>query len=314
MKTPSPRPRNLIRPLRKSDASLGYLIGMIRRPIALAMLTIFTFAVLAAAPATPTFDLPTDPAPAANIPSAGDQPSSVSLAEAFFLQRHPVTGKVEWLGSCIIWLLMLLSAASLGYLGAMTADARTDRLMPQYLRDRAADLILKHRADSVTSQLKDEQVYFARVLVASLAERRHGYDAMMRAGEQAAEEHAVRLLRRLEPLHIVGTIAPMIGLFGTVYGMILAFREIVAAGGTPDPVGLASGIGTALTTTFWGLIVAIPALAGFAFVRNALDERTVRVARAVEELVNTFRPPAKQNSVNNSDARDPSTPPNGITL
>jgi biopolymer transport protein ExbB len=72
--------------------------------------------------------------------------------------------------------------------------------------------------------------------------------------------------------------------------MILAFREIVAAGGTPDPVGLAAGIGTALTTTFWGLIVAIPALAGYALLRNAIDGHAVEGSRAAESMLGRFRP------------------------
>jgi biopolymer transport protein ExbB len=84
----------------------------------------------------------------------------------------------------------------------------------------------------------------------------------------------------------------MIGLFGTVYGMILAFREIVIAGGSPDPVDLAAGIGTALTTTFWGLVVAIPALAGYAIVRNRFDALTSDADAAIEHLVNTHHPRA----------------------
>jgi biopolymer transport protein ExbB len=88
----------------------------------------------------------------------------------------------------------------------------------------------------------------------------------------------------------------MIGLFGTVYGMILAFGAIVAAGGSADPVALAGGIGTALTTTFWGLVVAIPALSGYAIIRNKIDELTVEATIAAEEILNNFRPrPPRKN-------------------
>jgi biopolymer transport protein ExbB len=82
----------------------------------------------------------------------------------------------------------------------------------------------------------------------------------------------------------------MIGLFGTVYGMILAFHAIVMTGGNADPILLAGGISTALTTTFWGLIVAIPALAGYAIVRNRIDEFTADATLRAEELLNEFRP------------------------
>ena len=98
-------------------------------------------------------------------------------------------------------------------------------------------------------------------------------------------------LRAIEPLNVVGNVAPMIGLFGTVYGMILAFRQIVLGGGTPDPIALANGIGTALVTTFWGLIVAIPALSGYALLRNKIDGLTSEATRAVEEVIGLLRGP-----------------------
>jgi biopolymer transport protein ExbB len=63
----------------------------------------------------------------------------------------------------------------------------------------------------------------------------------------------------------------MIGLFGTVYGMIVAFQAVAASGGQADPALLAGGIGTALVTTFWGLIVAVPALLAYALLRNRVD-------------------------------------------
>ncbi|MCA9296982.1 MAG: MotA/TolQ/ExbB proton channel family protein, partial [Phycisphaerales bacterium] len=78
--------------------------------------------------------------------------------------------------------------------------------------------------------------------------------------------------------------------FGTVYGMILAFQAIVMSGGNANPVLLAGGIGTALTTTFWGLVVAIPALAAYAILRNRVDELTTDAAITVERLLGPFRP------------------------
>ena len=79
--------------------------------------------------------------------------------------------------------------------------------------------------------------------------------------------------------------------FGTVYGMIIAFGAIVAAGGSADPVALAGGIGTALTTTFWGLVVAIPALAGYAILRNRIDALTIEATIEAEHVLRLFRSP-----------------------
>ncbi|MCA9309988.1 MAG: MotA/TolQ/ExbB proton channel family protein [Phycisphaerales bacterium] len=213
-----------------------------------------------------------------------------SLFEAFFIQRNPATREIELLGSLIIWFLLALSAVCIGLLGNMLIQNRREDILPERLHQEMGTLFRDRRLKEALARASESDSYYARVLHAALAEASHGYVAMVRAGEQAAEELLLKRIRRIEPLSIVGNVAPMIGLFGTVYGMILAFREIVAAGGSPDPVSLASGIGTALTTTFWGLVVAIPALAGHALMRNWIDGVTLEASRAVEEHINCFRP------------------------
>jgi len=212
--------------------------------------------------------------------------ATVSMGEVFFIQRHPATREVEWLGTLLIWLLLALSAASIGLMIRYALESARAALFPPELRDRARTLLGAGRTADTMDFVRGEKSYFGRVLHAALRERGHGRGAMVRAGEQVGEERTVHLMRRIEPLNIIGNVSPMIGLFGTVYGMILAFREIVASGGTPDPVNLASGIGTALVTTFWGLVVAIPALAGYAVLRNRIDEITSQASREAEELIN----------------------------
>jgi biopolymer transport protein ExbB len=93
-------------------------------------------------------------------------------------------------------------------------------------------------------------------------------------------------------LNVLGQVSPMIGLFGTVYGMIVAFQTIAGTGGNADPVMLASGIGTALVTTFWGLLIAIPALSAYAAIRNTVDAATLECVRRVERAIARFRPAA----------------------
>ena len=102
---------------------------------------------------------------------------------------------------------------------------------------------------------------------------------------ESLEQDTANLLRKIEWLNLIGNVAPMIGLFGTVWGMIEAFNGIVQAGGQPQPADLAAGISVALVTTWWGLIVAIPALAAFGFLRNRIDSFTAEVALTSEKLL-----------------------------
>ena len=216
--------------------------------------------------------------------------AEISLAEAFFIQRNQRTGSIEWVGTLIVWLLLAMSATTFALIGVLVRENRREEIVPD---KSIADLRKKLKeggAEHVLDRAQREDSYFCRVILAALREADAGHEAMIRALEQACDEFTAMRLRRAEILNIIGSVSPMIGLFGTVYGMILAFREIVAAGGSPDPVGLAAGIGTALTTTFWGLVVAIPALAGYSFIRNSIDALTSEAALKAEDIINHFRP------------------------
>lgn len=230
------------------------------------------------------------PGAAAVTDSAPVAESRVSLAEAFFMQKNARTGDLELFGSAIIWFLLTLSAASVALIITLALENRRERILPSGLEKEMRRLVEKGQVREAASRAAADESFFARIIRATLRESDAGHDAMLRALEQSCDEHVAVRLRRVEALNIIGSVAPMIGLFGTVYGMILAFREIVAAGGSPDPVGLAAGIGTALTTTFWGLVVAIPALAGYALVRNTLDALSSEAALRAEDLVNRLRP------------------------
>jgi biopolymer transport protein ExbB len=242
-----------------------------------------------------------EPAPAASSPSAASGGGGGgSFAGAFFISWKFVPGSeertVEILGSLIIWFLLLLSVAGIGLIGFMALTNQRKSIVPPGVVDQVRDLLKRGSYREAMVLTEHEQSYFSAVLHAALREAGHGYGAMVRSLEQAADESTTQRLRRIEYLNVLGQVSPMIGLFGTVYGMILAFQSIVVAGGNADPVLLAGGIGTALTTTFWGLVVAIPALAGYAVVRNKIDALTGEATSIALELVGQFRPKAKPKS------------------
>jgi len=130
-----------------------------------------------------------------------------------------------------------------------------------------------------------------------------------RVGELVAESlqgQAGVLVRRIEWLSLIGSVSPMVGLFGTIVGMIQLFNAIVAAGGYPHVVRLASGISVALVTTFWGLLIAIPAVAVHSVFRGKV-EALVDQAYVQSELVVTELQRAVERR------RSPVHPPVGMT-
>jgi biopolymer transport protein ExbB len=88
----------------------------------------------------------------------------------------------------------------------------------------------------------------------------------------------------------------MVGLFGTVFGMIKLFNAIVTAGGQPQPAHLAGGISVALVTTFWGLFIAIPALAIHGVFQNRIETLANDAVIEAENIVPEIRQSLKKQS------------------
>ncbi len=228
-------------------------------------------------------------------PTASASTEGKNLSSAFFISyKTDLAGRksIEMIGSLIIWFLLLLSMVSIGLIGHMALTNQRKSIMPPGVVAEVKRLIGEGKYREALELTGRDESFFSQVLQAGLREASHGFAAVIRRLDQTAEELTTNRLRRIEYLNVLGQVSPMIGLFGTVYGMILAFSAIVASGGNADPILLAGGIGTALTTTFWGLLVAIPALSGYAVIRNRIDELTMEATLTAEELVNQFRPRA----------------------
>jgi len=134
--------------------------------------------------------------------------------------------------------------------------------------------------------------FVSGVVHAGLIEAANGYEAMERAMGDAAEERTARLYRKIEWLNLLGNVAPMLGLFGTVYGMMVAFGKIAATGGKANPEALAGGIMIALVSTFCGLLVAMPALSAYSIFKTRIEQMSMEAALVAEELLANFKPPA----------------------
>jgi biopolymer transport protein ExbB len=224
---------------------------------------------------------------------AQNDDASMNFFEMFLWSSDP-------LGLLNIWVLVLMSAVSIALSIRFWMMFRRSALLPEETRSQIESLLAdKKYRDAIDYALADP-TYLGQVTSAALNEAGNGYQAMERAIEEAGDAATTRLIRPLEYLNVLGNIAPMLGLFGTVYGMIVAFQGLVSAGGAPDPAELAGGISTALVTTLWGLIVAMPALAAYALLRNQADALTTEGMLMAEELISPFKPSGKKSSRSSS--------------
>ena len=180
-------------------------------------------------------------------------------------------GELFEAGGTIGYIITGLSFLMVSLIVEHLISLRHNALIPPGLADSIHHHLGLRHFEEARQQCQFHPSFLAYVLAAGLRETDLGYTAVEKSLEDAAVEQSARLYRKIEYLSVIGTIAPMLGLLGTVWGMILAFMEFEQKA-NPQVSELAPGIYKALVTTLQGLCVAIPALAAFAHFRNRIDQ------------------------------------------
>lgn len=213
------------------------------------------------------------------------------------------------------YVIMALSLAAVTIIVEQFWTIRRVTMVPEAEVEAAREMIENRRFKECIDYIRDRRSMFADVLTAGLRHGRHGFEAMQEAAEERTGAWTSRLFRKVEYLNIIGNLGPLLGLLGTVLGMIEAFAEMKASHGAYKPEDLAGGISLALVNTFLGLAVAIVALGFFGVCRNRVDALTISAHAAVVDLMEYFRPatvnatPTNQSS-GKADANGP-VPPQG---
>ena len=190
-------------------------------------------------------------------------------------------------GLLIILVLLGLSMTAAYLIFEQILTLRKSELMPAELQQKIREHIGKGELQHVDSLCRKDGSFLSFVVQHGVSEVDGGWAAIEKGVEDALAEQSARLLRKIEYLSVIGNIAPMIGLLGTVTGMIFAFQQVASTQGAAGAGELAEGIYQALVTTVGGLIVAIPSLAAFAVFRNRVDQFVAEIAYIVHGL---FRP------------------------
>lgn len=187
-------------------------------------------------------------------------------------------------GGPAIWAIAVLSIATLALIlwklwrfliTGVWRRARAERALQAW---REGDL---HRAEAQAGRGRGYAARFVAHAIGTI--RDPGLASLAEAREETGRVARGMLAEArsgLRALELIATIAPLIGLLGTVLGMISAFQELQASGSRADPSALAGGIWEALLTTAAGMAVAIPAAASLAFFESTVD----RLRRDMEDM------------------------------
>jgi biopolymer transport protein ExbB len=186
----------------------------------------------------------------------------------------------------LIFLGLSFTLVALFVMNMLTA--RRENVCPSMLIETFETHLDEKQFQEAYEVAKGDESFLGQVLAAGLAKLSAGYSPAIEAMQEVGEEENMKLEHRLSYMALIGTISPMVGLFGTVHGMIKSFQVIASGGSTPKASDLAKGISTALFTTLVGLAIAIPAIAAFNILKNRIAKLVLEVGITSEGLMSRF--------------------------
>lgn len=172
----------------------------------------------------------------------------------------------------------------------MGLEYRSSVAIPPLLIQETTDLVSDKHFQEAYRRLSLDRSFLGRTLAAGVRKLPSGLPAAQRAMEMTNEDETMRREHLTTSLSTIGTLGPMIGLVGTVYGMIRSFQVMATSGASPQAGQLAEGISTALFATLEGILISVPAIALYAYFRNRIARLSLEVAIESEVLLELFAP------------------------
>jgi biopolymer transport protein ExbB len=186
-------------------------------------------------------------------------------------------------GGPVVWILLLMSLVAVSIM--LIKVWQLSKLKPERRTSIDKSLSLWHKGETTPAKLMLNDKYsvekVALVAMRGLTDNSVDKTLLKEELNRVATLKLEQLRSYLRPLEVIATLSPLLGLLGTVIGMIMAFQQMAAAGNQVDPSVLSGGIWQALLTTAVGLTVAIPVVA----VHTWLERKNERVASLMNDVV-----------------------------
>ena len=184
--------------------------------------------------------------------------------------------------------LLVGSFVAVGLIVRCALDLRRRLLLPSGSVERIEELSALGKTEELRQMLKGDESILGEMVASAVNHPFRTRSGMRDAAEMTSLVIYARLVRRIDLLNVIGNLGPLVGLAGTVWGMVLAFTSLGEAGGQANPGQLSVGIAKALFHTLLGLLLAIPCLLAFGIFRSKAEaictEAMTHASKAVERL------------------------------
>jgi len=187
-------------------------------------------------------------------------------------------------GGWVMWPIMLASIIAMAIVVERFWTLQSKRIAPDNLVAQVWQWLRGGHLDEARLQALRAGSPLGRILAAGLVNRRHERAIIRESIEETGRLVVFELERYLNTLGTIAAVSPLLGLLGTVFGMIQMFGALKTAG-AGDPAELAGGIGQALITTAAGLLVAIPALYFYRYFRGRVEALVITMEQEALKLV-----------------------------
>ncbi len=189
------------------------------------------------------------------------------------------------LGGFVLPIIVVAAILALAIAGNRLWVLRRARIVPKGLVEQTGELVESGKLQQAVKMLYENDTPLARILLAALQQAGQPRDVIREVVEEAGRHEMAHIDRYLNFLGSIAGVSPLMGLLGTVFGIMHAFAAIGTVG-MGDPKALAGGIAEALITTAAGLIVAIPSLLFYRYFRGRVEILVLATERDALKLVN----------------------------
>ena len=192
--------------------------------------------------------------------------------------------------SVFIWILIFItSAATFGLIIDAILSIKADKIMPPELIDAVRGALDEGDLGGALEACEMIPGPLSNILLAGFNNVSEGFEVIMDTISSTAEIESEKLMQRVNYLNLCGSIAPMLGLMGTVTGMVAAFASLGSASGAAKQSQLAMHISQALYTTAFGLLISVPAILAYTFIRNNASKIILNMEILTFDLIKVLR-------------------------